>query len=267
MSLLKPLSSLNSHMLRLAVAGCVAGGLAGISGCSLLDLDLWGHEDEAVEWCDDNYGDCLADATSDSEREWCVSDVRYCYESCGFEWQGDDGDDGDDDGRADDGDWGDDDGRADDEGRADDGDDDGADDDGADDEGTETEGDDVCIELFGNCIDAAETLEDVEACEALFQQCIDPGECPGGCGCPADDLQACLDSYGVCSELADTPEKVDLCAAAFDDCSSPFADACDGEDHPNLEPCLEQHELCVACADTDEQFEACQTVFDSCLAS
>src|SRR5690348_18219864 len=57
--------------------------------------------------------------------------------------------------------------------------------------------------LFRSCIDGAETLEDVQACEALYDQCENPGECqlPGCGGCPAAELQACLDNFAECAAL------------------------------------------------------------------
>ena len=240
-----------SSLVKLAFTGAVTGTLLSVSGCFWL---IEWHEEDDFEWCDDVYAECLRDAGSDRERQFCEDDVRYCYESCEGGW--------DDDGRGDygDGDDGNDDGNSDDGGSSSD---DGSDDSGSSDDGGDP---DVCIELFSNCIDAAQTLEDVDACEALYDQCTNPGECPTpGCGCPADELAACLDHYDECAALADTPEKVELCASGFDTCTAPFADECAVDENPNLEPCLDQHELCVACADGDEQLVACQDVFDTCM--
>jgi hypothetical protein len=234
------------RIVKLALTGCLAGGLVSLAGCHWL---LWSHDEDAFEFCDEQYADCMERAVTERDRQWCENDVELCYEGCEGRWEAEDdaageaetaeaeGDDEDDPPpRADEGE-------------------------------TEETGEDpgVCIDLFNNCLDTAETLQDVEACEALYDHCINPGVCPMCGGCPEGALEACLESYASCTSLADTPEKVEACGASFDDCTAPFADECAVEENPNLEPCLDQHDLCVACAETDEQLAACQTVFDSCM--
>jgi hypothetical protein len=231
---------------KLGLTGALAGALVSLAGCHWL---LWAeHEEDDFEFCDDAYDDCLEWAVSAQDVQWCEDDVKSCYEACEGGWEEADEADEDDEGET-----------ADPGGEtttSETGDGDG------DDAG------DVCIDLFGNCIDGAESLEDVEACEALYDHCVNPGECPlPECGgCPTEALDACLDHYAECAALADTPEKIELCAASFDDCTAEFADECAVEANPNLGPCLDQHELCVACADDELQVAACQDVFASCMA-
>jgi hypothetical protein len=239
---------------KLGLTGILAGALVSVvGGCHWLLLE---HAEDDFEFCDDAYDDCLGWAISAEDRSWCEEDVKACYEACEGGWEEDEaGDDetGDPGG-----------GNTSNETAEGDG------DEGDGDEGDGDEGDDeggVCIDLFGNCIDDAETLSDVDACEALYDHCVHPGECPlPECGgCPAEELEACLDQFSECTALADTPEKVEVCGASFDECTAPFAEECAVEAHPNLEPCLEQHELCVACAEDDLQVAACQDVFATCM--
>jgi hypothetical protein len=231
---------------KIALTGALAGALFGVAGCHWL---MWSaeHDEEDFEFCDDAYAHCLEWAVSAQEVEWCEDDVMTCYDACEGTWEEEEDDGADETGG----------------GNATGG--DGNDGDGDSDGGDE----DVCIELFGNCIDGAETIQDVEACEALYDQCMNPGECPlPECGgCPADELAICLDNYAECATLADTPEKVELCAEGFDACTGAFAEECAVEENPNLEPCLDQHALCVACADGDEQLAACEDVFESCMVT
>jgi hypothetical protein len=238
---------------KLGLTGALAGLLVSVAGCHWL---LWAHEEDEFEFCDDAYDDCLEWAVTPQEVLWCEDDVRSCYDACEGSW-----DEDDDAGEGETGDPG---GQNTTSGE---GEGEGEDEDG--DDGEDGGDESVCIDLFGNCIDGAETLEDVEACEALYDHCIHPGECPlPECGgCPADELDACLDHYAECAALADTPEKVELCAASFDECTSEFADECSVDENPNLEPCLEQHDLCVACAEGELQVAACQDVFTSCMMS
>ena len=245
---------------KFALSGALLGITFSVAGCHWL---FWpDHEDEALGFCDDAYSDCLAIAVSEEDRAWCEEDVKYCYESCEAGWDGEPGDYGDDD---DDG-WGSS-GAPDPGGNESGGNESGGNESGGNETGEEPEDPGVCIELFGNCIDGAETLEDVEACETLYDQCVNPGECPEPeCGgCPADELDACLQDYAICADIADDPEKVALCAENFDVCTEPFAEECQVGENPRLEPCLEQHALCIACADNELQVEACQEVFDVCL--
>jgi hypothetical protein len=239
---------------KLALTGALAGSLFGVAGCHWL---AWPHDDDDFEFCDDAYDDCRAWALTAEDLQWCEADVKSCYEACEGGWE----EDADDDADAETGDEN----TTGETGESDGGEAEGGDGDGDTGDGDTGDGD-VCIELFGNCIETAETLQDVEACEALYDQCVNPGECPGCGGCPADELEACLDHYAECAALADTPEKVELCTASFDACTAPFAQACAVEENPNLEPCLEQHALCVACADGEAQISACQDVFASCMA-
>lgn len=236
---------------KLGLTGALAGVLVSVAGCHWL---LWAeHEEDEFAFCDDAYDDCLEWAASPQDVQWCEDDVRSCYEACEGGWEEDQDEDEDDAGEGEPGDPG---GQSTSNGE---GDGDGDGDDGA--------GEDVCIDLFGNCIDGAQTLEDVDACEALYEHCVNPGECPlPECGgCPTEALDACLDHYGECATLADTPEKVEVCAASFDSCTAEFADECAVEANPNLEPCLDQHELCVACAEGELQVAACQDVFATCM--
>jgi hypothetical protein len=225
---------------KLGLTGALAGALVSLAGCHWL---LWPvHEEDDFEFCDDAYDDCLEWAATPEDAQWCEDDVKACYEACEGGWEEDDEDDEDDEGE----------GEGEGEGES---------------ESESGEEADVCIDLFGNCIDGAETLEDVEACEAVYDHCVNPGECPlPECGgCPTEALDACLDHYAECAALADTPEKVEVCAASFDGCTADFADECAVEQNPNLEPCLDQHELCVACAEDELQVAACQDVFASCM--
>jgi hypothetical protein len=235
---------------KLALTGALAGALVSVAGCHWM---LWAHEEDDFEFCDDAYDDCLAWAYTAEDIAWCEEDVKACYEACEGGWEEDEetGDEYTTNQTTDP-----DEGEGEAEGQSGDGDGDG--------DGDESG---VCIDLFGNCIDTAETLQDVEACEALYDQCLNPGECPlPECGgCPAEELEACLDHYAECAALADTPEKVELCAASFDECTAPFAEECAVDQNPNLEPCLDQHALCVACADDELQIAACQDVFESCM--
>lgn len=259
------------RIVKLALTGCLAGGLVSLAGCHWL---LWSHDEEEFEFCDESYADCIDDAVSERDKQWCEDDVRLCYEACEGQWEADAEDDAQADDADDDAEDGNDDasdeaseGNDDDEpprteesGESDEG-------EGEEDEGEGETGEDpgVCIDLFSNCLDNAQTLQDVEACEVLFDHCVNPGECPDCGGCPVEALEACLANYESCASLADTPEKVEACGASFDECTAPFAYECQVEENPNLEPCLEQHELCVACAGDDEQLAACQTVFESCV--
>jgi hypothetical protein len=256
MSLAKP--STTPSLVKLALTGALAGGLVSIAGCHWL---LWAHQEDQLAFCDETYEDCLEDAVNEADEQLCEDEVQSCYEACEAGWDDEQGGGWDDEGYEDDA------GTTGAEGGDGDGDTEGTTDTGSGDgDGDTGEDPGVCIELFGNCIDAAETIQDVEACEVLYDHCVNPGECPEPeCGCPAEALEACLSTYAECVALADTPEKVELCAQGFDTCTAPFADQCPVEENPNLDPCLEQHGLCVACADGELQVEACQDVFQACL--
>lgn len=255
------------RIVKLALTGCLAGSLVSLAGCHWL---LFQHDEGEFEFCDESYAECMEDASTQSDRNWCEDDVRLCYEACEGTWEADAEDDvaeeddaADDRAEADDDEGNDDFPPTEESGESDSGEGEDEDD---DDEGETGEDPGVCIDLFSNCLDDAQTLQDVEACEVLFDHCVNPGECPDCGGCPADALEACLDNYASCAALADTPEKVAACGASFDECTYPFADECTVDENPNLEPCLVQHELCTACAEGDDQLAACQTVFESCLA-
>lgn len=245
------------RLVRLATLGSLLGGLAsimGIMGCQF----LWIHDDDALALCDDIYADCMAQATTLEHEQACAQEVQDCYEGCEAGW--DDRDGADEAQEADDG-------AASSAGSGEPSTDEGAPDTGTPD-GESTTGDDpipdACYELHATCIEQAETLADVEACEALFEQCSNPGECPM-CGCPDGALEACLSSYAACADAAASEAEVDACAQSFDACVAPFADACSVAENPNLDACLDQHALCVACASSDDQLAACQTTFDACM--
>lgn len=236
-------------LVRLGLTGSLLGGLLAVAGCHW----LWMHDEESLAVCDEVYADCMASAWSEDDEAWCVAEVESCYEACEAGWdEGSSVADEADAGEADDA-----------EGTSAAESSEGTT--GADPgEGDTDELPQVCLDLHANCIEQAQTLADVEACEALFDQCIDPGECPS-CGCPEGALEGCLANYAACAEAAASEPEVDACAAEFDACTAPFADLCEVAENPNLDACLAQHELCVACAEGDEQIAACQTVFDSCL--
>ncbi len=238
-----PVRSIHT-LLRLALTGSLAGCLVALGGCQWA---LWLHEDDELAYCDDIYSDCMANAWSPEDEEWCVAEVESCYEACEAGWEAeaesvadeadDQGNEGNESSTT--------------TGQTDAGDGDG-------------EVPQACFDLHANCLGQAETLADVEACEALFDQCATPGECPM-CGCPEGALEACLADYAGCAEAATSEAEVDACAAEFDVCTLEFADLCEVGENPNLDQCLAQHGLCVACAETDEQIEACKSVFDSCM--
>lgn len=223
-------------LLRLALTGSLTACLVAIAGCQWLLL----HDQDDLAYCDDDYTDCMAYAESEEDEQWCVAEVESCYAACEAGW--DDADEVDDQG--------------DEQGEAEDS--------GSTSEGDTGEVPSTCFDLHANCLDQAQTLADVEACEALFEQCSNPGECPM-CGCPEAEFDACLTCYADCSEAASSEAEVDACAVEFDACIEPFAELCELGENPNLEMCLAQHDLCVACAEGDDQIAACKTVFDSCM--
>lgn len=240
------------RLLGLATMGSLLGGLVGSVGCQF----LWIHDDDALALCDDLYADCMALAKTVEDEQACTRDVQDCYEGCEAGWDGPEGADEAD-------------AEADAEGAGASASAGSDDDEGAPDTGTPdtTSGEappDACVELHASCIDQAETLADVEACEALFEQCSNPGPCPM-CGCPEGALEACLSDYAACADAAASEAEVDACAQTFDACVAPFADACSVAENPNLDVCLDQHALCVACASTDAQLSACQATFDACM--
>jgi hypothetical protein len=223
-----------SPLLRLALTGSLTGCLVAVAGCHWV---LWMHDEDELAYCDWDYEDCMENAVSEEDEEWCEDLVEACYEACEAGWEDDEADDADEADEADE--------RGEDQG--------------------DTDGiPPACFDLHANCIEQAQSLADIEACEALFEQCSNPGPCPG-CGCPELELEACLSEYAECTATATTEIEVDACAAQFDACIHPFADSCEIGENPNLEACLAQHQLCVACADGDEQIAACKAVFDSCM--
>ena len=87
------------RIVSLALTGCFAGGLVSLAGCHWL---LWSHDEEEFEFCDESYADCMEEAVTDSDRQWCEDDVRLCYEACEGTWEADAEDDVADDADADD---------------------------------------------------------------------------------------------------------------------------------------------------------------------
>lgn len=217
------------------------------------------HGESGVQICENDYDACMADAQDGFDRDWCEFERDFCLAECP-EWEGDDGGYGTDgDGGGPSGTGG---------GEGGDGDGDGGGDDGGN-QPPEEEIPEVCFDLHASCIDQAETLQDVEACEALFEHCADPGECEHDCpnsGCPQGELDECLDGYSACTDQADTQGELDACEASFDVCVEGFdSSQCLPEDDGRLEECLEEHALCVQCGVTPEHFEACKEVFDACM--
>ena len=276
--------------LRFGLIGLL-GISAGVACVVTVGDDDW--DDEGPEACYEHYDDCLDGAWPFGEKaiEACEHGLDSCLEESGTEGDGDD--DGNssssDDGSNDDGNSGADDGASssDDGGSSDDGDvpraDTGGDDgdptgDSGDTGETETTGDGdgdgpnpECFDLHAECVAAAETIQDIEACEALFDNCVDPGPCDEpGCeepGCPQEDLDACVDAYAGCAATAETEDDVIDCAADFDSCIAQFdVSLClPNYDDALVLECLEQHELCIACADDASEIDACKVTFDNCL--
>jgi hypothetical protein len=227
--------------------------------------------------CYDHYEDCVESALpfGDHAIDACENLLDSCLEDCGTEGGDPDGGSGNSDGD-DTNDGGDGDPSTTDEG----GDGDG-DPDPETDTDTETgmstgdgDGDGPnpeCFDLHAACVAAAETIQDVEACEALFDNCIEPGPCEEpGCeepGCPQAELDACVDTYAGCAAAAETEVEVVLCAAEFDVCIAQFdVSLClPNYDDALVLECLDQHELCIACADDASEIDACKVTFDNCL--
>jgi hypothetical protein len=238
------------------------GLLAGLaSACVVTIGDDWG---DSIAECYDEFGDCMDDIDGPSEIAACEALLDNCLEACDREHgAGDDtGDgsdhpgDGDDDSDSDTGQPGDGDGDppqpAEDGG---DGDGDGP--------------DPACFEIHAACIEAAQTIQDVEACNALFDNCVEPVPCDS-CeepGCPQAELDACVSDYADCAEQATTAEDVLACEGMFDVCIGQFdVELClPNYDDDLVTACLEQHGLCVACADSPEAIAACKSTFDNCL--
>src|SRR5689334_4741859 len=140
------------HVLaHLALTGALAGALVGVAGCNWL---TWPADDHDFGFCDEAYDHCLEWAVSAQEVKWCEDDVANCYDACEGTWEEDDDDETEDD---DDGETG-----GENTTTTTTGGDGGDPTDGGDtsETGDETGSEeDICIELFGNCIDGAETLE------------------------------------------------------------------------------------------------------------
>lgn len=226
------------------------GLLAGLaSACEItIGDDNWGG---SIAECYDEYGDCMDDAEGPSEIAVCEALLDNCLEACDSEHGG--GDDTGDTDQPGDGDG--------------DGDGGGGGDDGGDGDGDGP--DPACFEIHASCIDAAQTIQDVEACDALFDNCIDAGPCES-CeepGCPQAELDACVSDYADCAEQATTAEDVLACGGMFDTCIAQFdVQLClPNYDDELVLVCLEQHGLCVDCAETPEAIAACKTTFDNCL--
>ena len=129
--------------------------------------------------------------------------------------------------------------------------------------------DPACFDILAACVDAAETIQDIDACEALFDNCANPPPCEE-CeepGCPQAELDACVEDYGACADAADTNEEVLACEAGFDDCIGQFdVGLClPNYDDDLVSVCLGQNHLCVACAEGPEGLAACQGAFENCL--
>lgn len=237
-----------------------------------------GDWDGSPEACYEHYEDCLEEAWpfGDHAVDACEHLLDSCVENEDTGTEGGDSDDaadasGDSADSADGGDG--------DPSRADE----GGDGDGDPDPDTETDtgsstgdgdGDGPnpeCFDLHAACVAAAETIQDIEACEALFDNCIDPGPCDEpGCeepGCPQAELDVCVDTYAGCASAAETEAEVLVCAAEFDVCIEQFdVSLClPNYDDALVLECLEQHELCIACADDASEIDACKVTFDNCL--
>jgi hypothetical protein len=270
----------------------ILGMTAGLTTACVVSVHD-GDWDGSPEACYEHYEDCLDDAWPFGAEAIgaCETLLESCLEDCGTE--GDDSGSGSTGatGGSSDGDGGD----SGDGGDAGDGDseggdpppraDEGGDGDGDPDTGTETETDTgtssgdgdgdgpnpECFDLHAACVAAAETIQDIEACEALFDNCIDPGPCDEpGCeepGCPQAELDACVDVYAGCAAAAETEVEVLACAAEFDACIAQFdVSLClPNYDDALVLECLEQHELCIACADDASEIDACKVTFDNCL--
>ncbi|KIG12821.1 Endo-1,4-beta-xylanase A precursor [Enhygromyxa salina] len=245
------------------------GLLAGVVGaCTITVGD--GNWSDGVEECYDEYGDCMDDIDGPGDIAVCDALLDTCLEACDREHgYGDDGHDSGSSGSSgDSGDSGDGDTDEPDDG---DGDPPPHDDDGGDGDGDgDGDGPDpACFEIHASCIDLAETIQDVEACNALFDNCVDPGPCES-CeepGCPQDQLDACVSGYANCAEQATTAEDVFVCEGMFDGCIGEFdVELClPNYDDELVLACLGQHDLCAACADGPEELAACKTTFDNCL--
>jgi hypothetical protein len=271
-------------------------GMLGILGMSLGLLSACvvsvGDDDwdgDGPEACYEHYEDCLDDAWpfGSDAIDACEKLLDSCIEDCGTEGGADDSDAGSSSGGSADSDSGEpesgdaDSGEEDPPPRADEGGD--GDGDPDPDTGTDTgsstgdgdgDGDGPnpeCFDLHAACVAAAQTIQDIEACEALFDNCIDPGPCEEpGCeepGCPQAELDACVDAYAGCAAAAETEVEVLACGTDFDACIAQFdVSAClPNYDDALVLECLEQHELCIACADDASEIDACKATFDNCL--
>jgi hypothetical protein len=241
------------------------------------------HDGNSSEACYEHYQDCLEDAWPFGAHaiDACENLLDSCLEESGTE--GGDSDSADSGSQGDDADSGDGDSDDGDPPRADEGDEGEGDGDPEPDTDTETDTDSTtgdgdgdgpnpeCFDLHAACVDAAQTIQDVEACEALFDNCIEPGPCEEpGCeepGCPQAELDACVDAYAGCAAVAETEAEVLTCAADFDACIAQFdVSLClPNYDDALVVECLEQHELCIACADDASEIDACKATFDNCL--
>lgn len=249
----------------LGLLGLLGMGTGLTTACVVSVGDDW---DDSPEACYEHYEDCLEDAWPFGSHaiDACENLLDSCLEDCGTEGghsdsgaaSADSGDSGDgDDSDSADSDDGGDDGNGETETETDTGDGDGP--------------DPACFELHATCVAAAQTIQDIDACEALFDNCIDPGPCEEpGCeepGCPQADLDACVDTYAGCAQAAQSADDVLACAGDFDACIAQFdVSLClpSYDDQLVLE-CLTQHDLCTACADDAAEIAACKSTFDNCL--
>lgn len=128
----------------------------------------------------------------------------------------------------------------------------------------------ACFELHVTCVQQAETVVDVEACEALFSQCASADHCEGTCPmvCPDPALQQCLDAYVGCTQRSTTVQDEAVCAENFDGCAAGITDdrCLPIYDPSEMEPCLEQHALCVECIETAADLYVCRDVFQACVS-
>jgi hypothetical protein len=203
-------------------AAC-SGALLGLLLSSACVISIHDHHgDSGTEACIEEFEECIDDAEEPAEFDACEIVLEVCLDAHeddddeddeageSDDAPGDDGDDtvgdsgkddGDGDAPPDEGDAGDDDpphADSDEQGdddppHADDGDEGEGDDDPPhadtdepprDDEGDTSDPEPDCFETYADCIFAAQTLAEVEACTVAFEHCVDPGSCDDpDCGC------------------------------------------------------------------------------------
>jgi len=118
----------------------------------------------------------------------------------------------------------------------------------------------TCIGLQIACLEGAESLAEVDACEELFDHCT--GSASGVCAPPT--LEGCLAEHRDCAEGADG--QLELCADAFVDCAEAQGMLCLGESTPAQHAaCLGEHLMCASLASSSAETIACMSAFNVCL--